>query len=73
MYSRTTALVAVLSMIAAGSLFSVEAQAGGAASAAMKTNHNTQVANVQHHGGKGSQVEITQFTSSSAKGSTSHH
>ena len=69
MVSRTTALVAALSMIAASSLFTVQAQAGASASAASKNTHHTQVAS--GHGGKGSQVEITQFTSSSAK--STHH
>jgi hypothetical protein len=63
MVSRTTALVAALSMIAATSLLSAQAQAGASASAPSKNNHNSQTAS-NHNG---SQYEITQFTSSSAK------
>ncbi len=59
-----------VAVIALGALTSGQALAGASASAASKTNHAVQTANVQRsHGHRASQtagVEITQFTSSSA-------
>jgi hypothetical protein len=74
MFDRKMVLAAALT-IAAGSLFAGQAQAGASASAASKNTHNVQTASVQHSRHHGSQttanVEITQFTSSSA-GSNKH-
>jgi hypothetical protein len=63
MSKRNTALIAALSMIAAATVFTSQVQAGGASSAAMKnSSHAVQMAN----NGQNDQIEITQFTSSSA-------
>ena len=62
MIKRNTALLAALSMLAAGAVFASEAHAGASASAASKHTNGVQVAN----SGQSDQVDITQFTSSSA-------
>jgi len=67
MSKRSTALIAALSLIAAGTVFSSQVQAGASASAASKNKtHSVQVAN-------GGQTEITQFTSSSAPRRSHNH
>ncbi len=70
MFDRKMVLAAALT-IAAGSLFAGQVQAGASASAATKNSHNVQTASVQHRN-HGQNVEITQFTSSSAPTSNKH-
>ncbi len=70
MFKRNRALIAALSLIAAGTVFASQAQAGASASAASKNKtHAMQMAN----SGQKDQVEITQFTSSSAPRHHHHH
>jgi hypothetical protein len=76
MFDRNMVVAAALT-IAAGSLFAGQAQAGASASAASKNTHNVQTASAQHSrhhlpSQTAANVEITQFTSSSATGSVRH-